>query len=375
MILTGLIVGGALGFALQRGRFCVTGAFRDVWVGRKTRWLTAFLVVVAVQSVGIFALDAAGVIELGAGELAPVATIVGAFIFGFAIVLAGGCATGTFYRSSEGLIGSWFALIFYAGFAAIMKYGVFADLTAAARAQTVPVTTIHDSLGISPWWLVGILVAAVGWATYRHLSAEPSTVLATLPPRRSGLARILFEKPWHAFGTAVVIGVIAIVAWPLSTAAGRPSGLGITTPSANLVNFLVTGDVELVDWGVMLILGILVGAFIAAKGSGEFRLRVPDTTTLVRSISGGALMGVGASLAGGCTIGNAMVGTAQFSYQGWLSLIFMILGTGAATHVFILRHRGSAATAGAGVGGTAGSAGATAGGAGDAGGGKVLTNA
>lgn len=249
MILTGLLIGVALGFAMQRGRFCVTGAFRDVWIGGKTRWLTAFLIVIAVQSVGIFALDALGVITLGAGELAPVATIVGAFIFGFAIVLAGGCATGTFYRSGEGLVGSWFALLFYAGFSAIMEYGVLADVTEAARARTIPATTIHESLGISPWWLVGILVAAVGYATYRHLSVEPQVRLATLPPRRRGLARVLFEKPWHAFSTAVVIGVIATVAWPLSTLAGRPAGLGITTPSANLVTYLVTGDAELVDWG------------------------------------------------------------------------------------------------------------------------------
>lgn len=340
MVLTGLAVGGALGFAMQRGRFCVTGAFRDVWIGRNTRWITAFLIVIAVQSIGVFALDALGVIELGARELAPVATIVGAFVFGFAIVLAGGCATGTFYRSSEGLIGSWFALVCYAGSAAVMKYGAFAELTATARSHTVGLTSIHETLGISPWWLVAVLVLAVGYAASRHIAAEPK--LATLPPRRRGLAHLLFDKPWHAFTAAVVIGVIAIAAWPLSTAAGRPAGLGITTPSANLVTFLVTGDVELVDWGVYLILGILLGAYVAAKGSGEFRLRVPDATTMVRSIAGGTLMGVGAALAGGCTIGNAMVNTAQFSYQGWLSFGFMVLGTGTATHIFILRHRPTA---------------------------------
>src|SRR5690606_40515452 len=97
----------------------------------------------------------------GARELAPVATIVGAFVFGFAIVLAGGCATGTFYRSSEGLIGSWFALVCYAGSAAVMKYGAFAELTAAARSHTVGLTSIHETLGISPWWLVAVLVLAV----------------------------------------------------------------------------------------------------------------------------------------------------------------------------------------------------------------------
>src|SRR5699024_130330 len=227
------------------------------------------------------------------------------------------CATGTFFRTSEGLVGSWFALLFYAGFSAIMKYGVLADFTTTARAETIGLTTVQETLNISPWVLVALFSVGVGALAVRHLAAE--TKIATLPPQRRGIARLLFEKPWHAFATATIIGVIAAAAWPLSAASGRNSGLGITTPSANAVSFLVTGDIALVDWGVFLIVGILLGAFIAAKGSGEFRLRVPDTTTLSRSIAGGALMGVGASLAGGCTIGNAMVQTALFSYQGWLS--------------------------------------------------------
>lgn len=57
MLLTGLGLGIALGFLMQRGRFCVTGAFRDLWVTGNTRWLTAFLIVIAVQSVGVFTLD------------------------------------------------------------------------------------------------------------------------------------------------------------------------------------------------------------------------------------------------------------------------------------------------------------------------------
>ena len=66
MIITGLLLGLVLGFVFQRGRFCVTGAFRDLFTIRSTRWLTAFMVIVAVQSVGVFALDALGVITLEA---------------------------------------------------------------------------------------------------------------------------------------------------------------------------------------------------------------------------------------------------------------------------------------------------------------------
>jgi uncharacterized protein len=342
MLLTGLILGAALGFAMQRGRFCVTGAFRDVFVSRSTRWLTAFLIVIAIQAVGIAAMQGMGVIGASDKPLALPATVVGALIFGFAIVLAGGCATGTYYRSGEGLVGSWFALIFYAVTAAAMKYGVLGDFTTWARGITVPVTTIHETLGVSSWFLVAALGAAVLYLVHRHLSV-PRLPVAKLPARRTGLAHVLLERPWGAFSTAVVIGVIAILAWPLSTATGREAGLGITTPSANTVTFLVTGDVELVDWGVLLVLGLLIGSFVAAKASGEFRVRVPDATTTVRSIVGGVGMGVGASLAGGCTIGNAMVQTAEFTYQGWLSFGFMLLGTGIATKIFVLRGPRSAA--------------------------------
>lgn len=336
MIITGLLIGAALGFVLQRGRFCVTTAYRDVWLSRNTRWLTAFIIVIAVQSAGIYALQSVGVLHLDSSPLPLAATVIGGFAFGVGIVLAAGCATGTYYRAGEGLIGSWIALIFYAGFSAIMKYGILSGFTAALTSQTVPMTTIPHSLGISGWWLVLVLAAVIAIPTRKHLAADRNRpALATLPPRRTGVAHLLFERRWHPFATAVVIGLIAIAAWPASAVTGRNDGLGITTPSANLISFLTTGDVSAIDWGVLLVLGILVGSFIAAKGSGEFRLRAPSSAAIVKSVFGGALMGFGASLAGGCTIGNAMVKTAHFTWQGWIAFAFMVLGVGAATKLTI----------------------------------------
>jgi len=46
-------------------------------------------------------------------------------------------------------------------------------------------------------------------------------------------------------------------------------------------------------------------------------------------------MGVGAALAGGCTVGNGMVQTAQFSWQGWVALAFMLVGAGGAAKLTI----------------------------------------
>lgn len=99
----------------------------------------------------------------------------------------------------------------------------------------------------------------------------------------------------------------------------------------------------------MLVLGLLVGSFVAAKASGEFRVRVPDATIAVQSTMGGVLMGVGASLAGGCTIGNAMGETAQLTWQGWISFAAFLVGTGAATRVYIAGHRRAGTGADSGI--------------------------
>ncbi len=334
---SGLLLGALLGFVLQRGRFCVTGALREVWTSGRTRWLTAFLIAIAVSSVGFFILRDLGVVHDSGEPLTPLATVIGGLIFGVGIVLAGGCATGTYYRAGEGLIGSWLALIAYAISAAAMKRGILQPLDQGLReVNDTGLTTAYALLGITPWLLVVVLVAGVGWLAWRHIQADRGLKVATLPPQRSGLAYWLFEKPWHPFVTAVLVGLIAIAAYPLSYATGRDSGLGITTPSANLAYGIVAGDTKaLANWGTLLVVGIIIGSYIAAKASGEFRLRVPDAATLVKSLVGGLAMGIGASLAGGCTIGNALVGSAELSLNGFLAFGSFFLGVGIAAKVFL----------------------------------------
>ena len=344
MIFSGLALGIVLGFVFQRGRFCVTGAFRDVWLSRSTRWLTAFLLAILVQAVIVQGLLGAGLIQAGVPKVVWGAVIVGSFLFGIGIVLAGGCATGTYYRSGEGLIGSWIALIFYALFASITKYGALKGFNGWARSNQTEVTTIHGALDISPWLLVGLLALVVGWAIWKQVNSR-QTPVATLKPRRGGLAGLLFDRPWNPLSTAVVVGVIAALAYPLSNATGRAAGLGITTPSANIVAWLTTGDGQYIDWGVLFVLGLIPGSYIAAKASGEFRLRAPDASTTVRSIAGGTVMGIGASIAGGCTIGNSLVQTSLFGVQGWTAFLFTFLGVGFAARVFVRTHKRAGATA------------------------------
>lgn len=345
MIITGLLCGALLGFVMQRGRFCLTGGFRDMYIAKDNRMFYALLVAIAVQSVGVFLLMDLGVFEYSAGTLPILAVIVGSFIFGIGIILAGGCATGTWYRAGEGLIGSWIALAGYMLMSTMMRTGVFGPLNQQIQQSSVlPNNSIAETFGINHWFIIIPFVLIVAFILYKQLT-KPKVAIPSLKAKRTGLAHILFEKRWNPFVTATLIGVIALVAWPLSAATGRIFGLGITTPSANILQFLTTRDEGFLNWGVFLVLGILGGSFIAAKASKEFRFRMPDVKTGINSFIGGNLMGVGASLAGGCSIGNGLVMTAMMTWQGWISLVFMILGAWTASYFVFIRPRQKARAA------------------------------
>jgi len=336
MVITGLICGALLGFVMQRGRFCLTGGFRDMYLTKDNRMFYALLIAIAIQSVGVYTLISLKVFEFSAGSLPIVAVIVGSFIFGIGIIFAGGCATGTWYRAGEGLIGSWIALAGYMLVAAMMKSGVLLPLDTAIKETNIKSNSIAETIGVNNWLIITIFVVVVALIIYRELK-KPRLKIPGLKPKKTGLAHVLFEKRWHPFVTATIIGVIATLAWPLSVATGRIGGLGVTTPSANILQFLVTGQISFINWGVFLVLGILLGSLFAAKMSGEFRFRIPDTKTAINSLCGGLMMGFGAALAGGCSIGNGLVMTAMMTWSGWISLGFMILGTWTASYFVFVR--------------------------------------
>ena len=335
-VLTGLLCGGALGFVMQRGRFCLTGGFRDMYIAKDNRMFYALLIAIAIQAVGVYALISFGVFQYSAGTLSILPAIIGAFIFGIGIILAGGCATGTWYRAGEGLVGSWIALAGYMLMATVMRTGPLGWIQSQAYSNTNGTNSIAETLGVNVWLIISVFVVIVAIIILRELK-KPKVKIPGLKPKKSGLSHVLFEKRWHPFFTAILIGVIATAAWPLSVASGRMFGLGVTTPSANILQYLVTGDVSFINWGVFLVLGVFLGSLFAAKMSGEFRFRMPDVKTGLNSFSGGLLMGFGATLAGGCSIGNGLVMTAMMTWSGWITLAFMILGTWTASYFVFIR--------------------------------------
>ncbi|MEE4311397.1 MAG: YeeE/YedE thiosulfate transporter family protein [candidate division KSB1 bacterium] len=102
-----------------------------------------------------------------------------------------------------------------------------------------------------------------------------------------------------------------------------------------------------IDWGWMLVVGVVIGAFISSYLSGSFQLKwVPTiwesafgTNTLLRlavAFVGGILMGLGSRWAGGCTSGHGISGTLQLTVSSWIAAISFFIG-GIITAMFIFQ--------------------------------------
>lgn len=226
MIFSGLIVGGLLGFVMQRTRFCLTGGFRDMYVQKNNKMFYALLIAITIQSIGLLILTATDILQIPAHSFPILGTIIGSFIFGIGIVLAGGCATGTWYRAGEGLIGSWIALVLYAVTAAITKTGILKPVMDKINQPTNVNSDMSQTTGIPFWGLVVILTIITIFLVVRTLNNKKVRVaVPKLKQRYTGIRYYLFEKRYHPFIAAIVIGLIALLAWPMSASTGRNDGL------------------------------------------------------------------------------------------------------------------------------------------------------
>ncbi len=112
-------VGVIIGIILRYSRFCFSAAFRNPFITGNTRLLRGMILAMMVSTVG-FAIIQSRYVHIkgfnydkipGAVSSVGVHVMIGAFIFGIGMVLAGGCASGVLMRIGEGHALHWVVLV------------------------------------------------------------------------------------------------------------------------------------------------------------------------------------------------------------------------------------------------------------------------
>ena len=389
-----IAVGLAFGVLLQKARFCFVSAFRDFVAFKDTRVLKGLLAGIAVMTV-FWSLQATFGYFRGFWTPAwGLGSLIGGFVFGLGMTLAGGCASGTLYRAGQGYLQFWLVLLFM-----FVGYVLFAFAFPVAETyyfQTLNPfegQTLYLALPFSPA-VTGLLAVAVGTLAYAFVKGR-----SQLPDDPSGGAGVASDaRAQAALGgsrllSSVALGLRGIAdgtvkyvralrdddrplkirlrdSWDARTA-GVAMALvaslwfsvhghwAITGSEARWAGYLLAGagfDVASVDyWGsvlfrdgnisltidMLMIASLVVGSFVAAYASGDFRIRKPKLNRVPNYAVGGLLMGVGSRLAAGCNIANLFSGVALLSVHSFLAGAGIILGVYVMTH-YMYREVGCA---------------------------------
>lgn len=355
------LAGLLMGFILQRGRLCFASAFRDLFLNGSGQTMRAVLAGLMVATLGFGPLMARMVPDPTLGLLPPKAhvwplgpnVLVGGLLFGVGMVLAGGCISGTLYRIGEGYVGSLVAL---AGILIGLEAAAFSWnwwwLNGMARAPIVWLPAYAGHLGA---WLInlgllgGLFVLTYWWEARRGVPAlafpePPWPPLITFRERLWALGHSLFGRAWPAPLAGAALGVLNVVAFAfdhplgvtgeLANWSGRLFGLLGLVPGPLLgldrfagCNLVAEGNPPILSETLMLDGGLVFGSFLAAGLASEFKLRVPrQPKRYFQSLAGGILLGYGAGIALGCTIGAFFSAIPSLGLNGWLFGIGLLGG-------------------------------------------------
>ena len=333
-MISGLIIGIIFGFLLKRGRFCPTGTIRDVRLEGHTYNLILILALIATEGFLYYAMISAGLVPMPKLKGFPlISVMLGSFIFGFGAVLTNGCITSSLVKTGDGRLTGIVSVITFTLGAAFAKQGALKPVTQALASQLLIADTLHKNLPTLA--IFGVIAIPLYIVMFRHYKTHK--LKFSLPKRYSGLRHLICEKIWPKEIIVVLCGVLMAAGFYFSNRAGRNGGFGITTPLISWLNVIVNNNYGL-NWASTLVAGTILGSFITTLISGEFALVGTNAVTIVKTMIGSILMGVGAVWAQGCLIGNGLVGTAQLSVRAWTGLLFITFGIWTATHVILMRQ-------------------------------------
>ena len=298
-----LVVGTIFGYGAQRGAFCMNSGFRGAIEGDWTK-LKALALAVAVQLLLLPAIFATRLARPADLPLAPVAAVVGGVLFGLSMRWAGGCAAGVWYKLGAGDAGALLAILGMALGALASDSGPLAGVRLSLQ-QAAP--------NVAPWRPP--FLASVAAGVFLLLA------LGRLAPGRAGA--------WTWRRTGLWIGATAALAWPVSAATGRDFGLAVVPGTTGLL--AATAGRALPIWDGLLVLGVLIGGWLAARQSGPVALRAPNSAALLRRFAGGLGLGIGASIASGCTVGQGLTGLALLAPSSFVVMASIFAGSAVAT--------------------------------------------
>lgn len=319
LLFGGLIIGAMFGAIAQRSGFCTLGALSDWTLFGDARRLRSWLLAIAVATVGAQALFAGGIVDLDqsiyrTGALLVGGHIAGGLLFGFGMVLTGGCVSRNLVRAGSGDLRALLVLLVIAVTVAATLGGVLGP----ARVWFTTATATSPSPG--PSAETGLAVALAS-----------AVLLGAIC-----FANAAFRRSFTHWGAGAGIGICVVLGWALTglafdafaDAPVQAQSLTFVKPVSDAVDWLKRSTaLGVPGFAIASVAGTMIGACLAAVMSRTFVLATfADTRDTARHLAGAVLMAVGGVLALGCSVGQGITGIATLAPGSALTLAAIAAG-------------------------------------------------
>ncbi|MDH5753426.1 MAG: YeeE/YedE family protein, partial [Deltaproteobacteria bacterium] len=138
----------------------------------------------------------------------------------------------------------------------------------------------------------------------------------------------LFKSEWQPWVGGILIGIISVLMYAYS----RPWGVALGVRNWGEWMLYPLGVVKSAPPSPLSFttsvtnLSLIYGSFVASLLAGQFALRMPNLRDSLRGVFGGVLMGIGAALGMGCTIGGFYTSFISLSLAGPLMMAGLLMG-------------------------------------------------
>lgn len=340
---TTFVLAVVFGFVAQRTNFCTMGAVADIanfgdWT-RMRQWLLA----IGVAIIGSSALAATGLIDPSksfytGSRFTVLGYVLGGVLFGFGMVLAGGCGSKTLVRVGGGSLKSLVvfvvlgvtAFITLRGALGVFRVNVIEPVHAQfATGQDLPsLVAAASGTAKATWqWILGFVIGGglCVFALAKRDFRRWDNLLA------GGAVGAIIAAVWFVSGN---LGHLAehpetLEETFLATNSGRMESLSFVAPIAYVLDWLMffSDKSKVLTLGTVAVFGVVAGSAVSALVTRSFRWEgFANTEDTANHIVGAMLMGFGGVTAMGCTVGQGLSGVSVLALGSFVALASIIGG-------------------------------------------------
>ena len=332
VLLAGFLIGLVFGAVGLVSGFCLTSGLRHWWTQGDGRMVRTFALALAVAIAGTQLLAVGGLVDLGQSiylqpSFSAPLMLFGGALFGYGMVAANACASRALVLLGRGNLRS---------LVVVTTVAVTAEMTLKGLIAPLRLVVLHWSETTLHVISVPALLAASGLDETLARLLAAAVISASLLV--FALAYAPFRQSRGQIAAGIVIGLLIPAGWfatgYLGADAFEPApvaSLTFVAPIADSLQYVMFSTGSTLNFGIAVVLGVLIGSFIVALMTRRFQLEgYSSRSHMLRSIGGAALMGCGGALDYGCSIGQGLTGLSTLAVPSVLAATGILLGAAAA---------------------------------------------